>query len=46
MVNKEQIKVKPNTYDRLDKRKGFNGCITFDDVINHELDSNEVDPNE
>lgn len=41
MVNKEQIKVKPETYDRLDKRRGFNGCITFDDVINYTLDKEE-----
>lgn len=41
MVNKEQIKVKPETYDRLDKRRGFNGCITFDDVINKSLDKEE-----
>lgn len=41
MVNKEMIKVKPETYDRLEKRKGFNGCISFDDVMNNLMNQEE-----
>ena len=41
MVNKEIIKVKPETYERLEKRKGFNGCVSFDDVIKNLIDQEE-----
>lgn len=41
MVNKEIIKVKPKTYERLEKRRGFNGCISFDDVLNYIMDKEE-----
>lgn len=41
MVNDTTIKVKPETYKRLDKRKGFNGCVTFDNVLNYMMDQEE-----
>lgn len=41
MVNNTIIKVKPKTYTRLGKRKGFNGCVSFDDVINNLMDQEE-----
>ena len=41
MVNDTTIKVKPKTYKRLAKRKGFNGCVSFDDVMNNLMDQEE-----
>lgn len=41
MVNQTTIKVKPKTYERLAKRKGFNGCVSFDDVMNNLMDQEE-----
>lgn len=41
MVNNTIIKVKSETYVRLDKRKGFNGCVSFDDVIKYLMDQEE-----
>ncbi len=35
------IKVKTETYTRLGKRKGFNGCVSFDDVIGYLMDREE-----
>lgn len=41
MVNETTIKVKSETYKRLEKRKGFNGCVSFDDVIRNLMDQEE-----
>lgn len=41
MANDTTIKVKPTTYERLGKRKGFNGCVSFDDVLNNLMDQEE-----
>lgn len=41
MVNNTIIKVKSETYARLEKRKGFNGCVSFDDVIKFIMDQEE-----
>ena len=41
MVNNTTIKIKPDTYKRLSKRKGFNGCVSFDDVMNNLMDQEE-----
>lgn len=41
MTNNTTIKVKHNTYKRLDKRKGFNGCVSFDDVMNNLMNQEE-----
>ena len=35
------IKVSTETFKRLDKRKGFNGCVSFDDVMNNLMDQEE-----
>lgn len=37
----KSIKVKSKTYKRLEQRRGFNGCVTFDDVINYVMDREE-----